>query len=143
MSTLSDKNNNPLNIKTSSDNWQGADGSNAGFVKFNNPEYGVRAATKNLYTSQEKYGNNSVSDIVTRWAPPSDNNPTEIYIQKVADDLGVGPNDDLGSLRDNPEVTKNLIKSMAEMEGATVGEDGKYTDSVITNGVAMANGKSA
>ena len=143
MSTLSDKNNNPLNIKTSSDNWQGADGSNAGFVKFNNPEYGVRAATKNLYTSQEKYGNNSVSDIVTRWAPPSDNNPTEIYIQKVADDLGVGPNDDLGSLRDNPEVTKNLIKSMAEMEGATVGKDGKYTDSVITNGVAMANGKSA
>ena len=139
---LADRNNNPANIKTSSDNWQGANGSNAGFVKFDNPEHGVRATALNLYASQEKHGNNTVTDIITRWAPPSDNNDTQAYIDKVAADLGVDPNDDLGSLKDNPELTAKLIKSMAHQEGATVGPDGKFTDNVIANGVAMANGKS-
>ena len=55
MTTLADRNNNPGNIRTGSDAWQGANGSNAGFVKFDNPEYGVRAVAKNLYTSQEKH----------------------------------------------------------------------------------------
>jgi len=140
--TLADRNNNPGNIRTSSDAWQGANGSNAGFVKFDNPEYGVRAVAKNLYTSQEKHGNNSVAAIISRWAPPGEN-PTDAYISKVANDLGVSPYDDLGSLRDNPQLTRDLIKSIAEMEGASVGNDGKYTDGVLTNGVAMANGKPA
>ena len=140
MSTLADRNNNPGNIRTSGDNWQGADGSNAGFVNFNNPEYGVRAVAKNLYTSQETHGNDSVADIISRWAPPSEND-TDAYINKVAKDLGVNPFADLGSLRDNPQLTRDLIKSIAEMEGASVGNDGKYTDGVLTNGVAMANGK--
>ena len=142
MSTLSDRNNNPLNIRTSGDDWKGASGSNAGFVKFNNPEYGVRAGALNLYASQEKHGNNSVRDIITRWAPPSEND-TEAYVQRVSNDLGVSPDDNLGSLRDNPDVTTDLLSSMAKHEGATVGSDGKYTQDVIENGVAMANGKPA
>jgi hypothetical protein len=140
--TLADRNNNPGNIRTSGDNWQGANGSNAGFVNFNQPEYGVRAVAKNLYTSQEKHGNNSVADIISRWAPPNEND-TDAYINKVAKDLDVNPFADLGSLRDNPQLTRDLIKSIAEMEGASVGNDGKYTDGVLTNGVAMANGKPA
>lgn len=137
----SDRNNNPLNIRESNDNWQGAGKPDGGFETFSNPEYGVRASAKNLYTSQEKHGNNSVSDIITRWAPPSEND-TEAYIQGVSDDLGVSPDADLGSLRDNPQLTADLIKSMADMEGASTGANGKYTDEVIASGVAMANGKS-
>ena len=140
--SLSDRNNNPLNIRTSNDTWVGAKGSNAGFVKFSNPEYGVRAAAKNLYTSQEKHGNNSIADIITRWAPPGppDYNKTDAYIAKVASDLGVDANADLGSLKDNPELTAKLIKSMAHQEGATVGADGKYTDAILKTGVNLANG---
>ena len=141
-STLADKNNNPGNIRISDDNWQGSNGSNAGFVNFNHPEYGVRAFAKNLYTSQEKHGNNSVASIISRWAPPSENE-TDVYINKVAKDLGVNSYADLGSLRDNPQLTRALIKSMAHMEGASVGNDGKYTDGVLTNGVALANGKTS
>jgi len=145
MSTLSDRNNNPLNIRDNPNiKWNGANGSNAGFVKYKNPEYGVRAAAKNLYTSQETHGNNSIADIITRWAPPGppDFNETDAYIAKVASDLGVDANADLGLLKDNPELTAKLIKSMAHQEGATVGADGKYTGEVVKTGVALANGKS-
>lgn len=138
--TLADRNNNPLNIRTSNDNWQGARGENGGFVDFTHPEYGVRASAKNLYTSQEKYGNNTVSDIITRWAPPSENN-TDQYIDYVANEMGVGANDDLGSLRGNPHLTSELITAMAKMEGASTGSNGKYTPEVIATGVALAEGK--
>lgn len=142
--TLADRNNNPLNIRAvdgPAGDWQGKSGSNAGFVKFDNPEHGVRAGALNLYTSQEKYGNNSVGAIVNRWAPPLENN-TDLYVEKVSADLGVGPDDDLGSLRDNPELTGKLITSMAQMEGASTGPAGQYTDEVVASGVALANGKS-
>ena len=146
---LADRNNNPANIKTSSDNWQGADGSNAGFVKFSTPEHGVRAMAKNLYSYNDK-GLKSVNAIVSKlnWAPPSYDPAEEwqsyiarqAYINKVAADLGVDPIADLGFLKDNPELTRKLIKSIAELEGATTGPDGKFTDEVIMNGVKGANG---
>jgi len=140
--TLADRNNNPGNIRYNSNiPWQEKipGGGEGGFEGFTTPEHGVRAAAKNLYTSQERYGNNSVASIVSQWAPPGEN-PTDAYISKVANDLGVDPYADLGSLRDNPQLTADLVKSMTNMEGGTVGADGKYTDNVIKNGVALANG---
>jgi len=138
--TRSDRNNNPLNIKASNNNWQGKGEPNGGFETFSNPEYGVRAGAKNLYTYNERDGLNTVSEIITKWAPPSENN-TDNYIEFVANKMGVGANDDLGSLRDNPELTQELITAMADLEGASVGPNGKYTDEVIANGIALANGK--
>lgn len=138
---LSDTNNNPGNIRNSDIPWAGAAGNNAGFEKFTTAEHGVRAMAKNLYTSQETHGNNTVADIITRWAPPSDGNNTQAYIEKVAADLGVHPyNYTFPPLKDNPQLTAKLIKSMAHQEGATVGPDGKYTDEVIEQGVKGANG---
>ena len=161
--TLADKNNNIGNLKYSGSTtskvgqgpnqsnvgqWKGSTGENAGFETFDTAESGVRASVLNLYTSQEKHGNNSVRDIVTRWAPPDDpmnnyheGNETEKYIANVAAELGVDPDDDLGSLRDNPALTHSLIKAIGKQEGATVGKWGKFTNEVITDGVAMANGK--
>jgi hypothetical protein len=148
--SLADKNNNPGNLKAfpitansphSQSKWRGSTGENAGFTTFDTAESGVRAAALNLYTSQEKHGNNTVTDIITRWAPPGDNNDTAAYIDDVATDLGVSPTADLGSLRNNAELTAKLVKAIAKHEGATVGEDGKYTDKVIASGVTAASGK--
>ena len=133
---LADRNNNPANIKTSSDNWQGADGSNAGFVKFSTPEHGVRAMAKNLYSYNDA-GLTSVRAIMRKIVKVTDR---QAYVNKVAADLGVDPDDDLGFLKDNPALTRKLIKSIAELEGATTGPDGKFTDEVIMNGVKGANG---
>lgn len=138
---LSDRNNNPLNIRPSPSNpWVGKIGENSNFDVFSAPEYGVRASALNLYSYQKNYGINSIQGIIERWAPSSDNNNVPAYVNKVAGDLGIDPNAPLGSLKDNPELTANLITSMAQHEGASTGVDGKYTNEVISNGVALANG---
>lgn len=133
---LNYKNYNPLNIRATDTDWLGKTGSNKGFEVFSNPEYGYRAAAKNLYTSNTKYNNRSVRDLITRWAPPNENN-TEKYIDVVSTDLGVDPDADLGNLESNPELTKKLLKSMTKMEGA----NNNFNDKHIENGVALANGK--
>ena len=139
MSNLADRNNNPGNIRYNPNiDWQGQTGSNAGFAKMATPEHGVRAMAKNLYTYNDR-GKSSVNDIISTWAPSSENN-TQAYINKVAADLGVDPNADLGDLKSNPDLTARLITSMAHHEGATVGPDGKYTAEVVEQGVKGANG---
>ena len=146
--TLADRNNNPVNLIDTNIPWQGAVGSNAGFETFSNPELGVRAAAKNLYTSQETHGNSTLAEIITRHAPPEDYNDTLAYIDKVSADLGIGPNDTLPNLKTHPHITKAIITSMADMEGASTDlhqkydRDTKFTEDVIATGVAMANGKS-
>lgn len=138
LTAINSRNFNPGNIRPSSAyTWNGEVGANGGFSVFKTPEHGTRALVKNLYTSQEKHGNNSVREIISRWAPPSENNTTA-YVNKVASDMGVDPDADLGSLKNQPEVTKALTKSIIEHEG---GGMGVYSDEVIDNGVAMANGK--
>ena len=134
---LNYKNYNPLNIKATKIDWVGKTGNNKGFEVFSKPEYGYRAAAKNLYKYNERDGLKSVREIITKWAPPSDKNPTEAYINKVATDLGVDPDADLGSLKDNPNLTKKLMKSMTEMEG----KNNRFNDKQIENGIALANGK--
>lgn len=140
--TLADRNNNPGNIKASPhNNWLGEGEPNGGFESFQTPEHGVRAMAKNLYTYNERDGLNTVGGIISQWAPPSEND-TDAYIDFVADEMGVGANDDLGTLRGNPHVTSELITAMATYEGASTGPAGQYTKKVVDNGVAMANGKS-
>jgi hypothetical protein len=53
-----------------------------GFVTFSNLQYGFRALLKLLQTYITKHGADTVEKIISRWAPPSENN-TENYIQFV------------------------------------------------------------
>lgn len=134
---LNYKNYNPLNIRKTNIDWVGKTGNNAGFETFSSPEYGYRAAAKNLYTYNERDGLTTTRELISKWAPNTENN-TEAYVQKVAKDLGVDPDADLGSLRNNPALTKNLMKSMTEHEGP----QNRFTDAHVENGIALANGKS-
>lgn len=138
LTAINSRNYNPGNLRPSSQyQWNGEVGSNGGFVIFDSPEMGTRALTKNLYTSQETHGNNSVREIITRWAPPSEND-TDAYVKKVASEMGVSPDADLGSLRDNPATTKALVKSITKHEGGGLGI---YNDKHFEDGIALANGK--
>lgn len=60
-----------------------------GFVTFDTLADGYRAALKllNTYVSN---GFNTIEKIITRWAPPSENN-TPSYISFVARDTGISP----------------------------------------------------
>lgn len=74
--------NNPLNIRYSPMNsWLGQIGEEKGFCKFDTLEHGYRAALVLLGNYQRK-GYDTISKIISRWAPLSENN-TEAYIAYV------------------------------------------------------------
>lgn len=97
------RNNNPGNL-VDTIQWKGMVGSDGRFAKFATPEMGYRAMGKNLLAYQSKHGLNTVRGIISRWAPPGENN-TAAYIAKISKELGVGPDDQL-NLRDQQTLTK-------------------------------------
>ena len=82
------RNNNPLNIRRSATRWQGArkEQKDKSFVQFESMAYGYRAAWKILQTYYETFRRNNqpftVRNIISRWAPPNEND-TEAYIINV------------------------------------------------------------
>ena len=79
------RNCNPLNIRRSADLWQGLheQQSDPDFYCFKSMAWGYRAAFIVLRTYNHKYGINTISGIIQRWAPEADDNDTEEYIQRV------------------------------------------------------------
>ena len=78
--------NNPLNIRYSEKNeWLGQTGERNGFCVFSEEKYGWRAAFS-LLKKYNKKGNRSVTQIVHRIAPASQN-PTSSYVSFVCDKL--------------------------------------------------------
>ena len=127
------RNNNPLNIRLSSDKWQGQingkgnidgnsslsserAGGEAVFCVFSSMEYGWRATFVILCkTYYGKYKLRTIRDIVTRWAPPKENN-TPAYIRHVSDYTGIGPDRDLGDPQTHPTNWLLIGYAMAVME---------------------------
>lgn len=91
------RNRNPGNIEHSTANkWQGLAGppSDGRFCRFVSHEFGLRALAVLLVSYQDRHGLRTVRAIVTRWAPPREND-TAAYITAVARRIGVGPDDPL------------------------------------------------
>jgi hypothetical protein len=107
------RNNNPGNLRADGkSNWQGMTGVDPqGFVQFDTPENGQRALGINLANQSQLHGLNTVRGIVGKYAPPSDGNDTSAYIAKVAQGLGVGPDDqiDLNDPRVNAAMQSIIV----------------------------------
>lgn len=86
------RNCNPLNIRRNSTQWQGLrkEQTDSSFFQFINMSYGYRAAIKTLVTYYNKYSLKTIRGVISRWAPPSENN-TENYINIVAGRTGFFP----------------------------------------------------
>lgn len=85
------RNNNPLNVRKNAANaWKGkvVPGSDPAFEQFITMAYGYRCALYLLrkYIGQ---GHNTIRKIVTKWAPPSENN-TSGYVSNVTTRTGIG-----------------------------------------------------
>ncbi|WP_220703931.1 lytic transglycosylase domain-containing protein [Citrobacter braakii] len=108
--TLADKNNNPGNIR-------GRNGL-GGFSGYATEQEGWDAMSNQLmrYFNGQTTGKKlrTVSDIISTWAPPSEND-TASYIKQVAGFVGVGENQEL-NLAD-PNVMAKLRTAMAKHEG--------------------------
>ena len=82
------RNNNPLNIRHSAENFQGeVKGIDKSFKTFSSMPYGYRAGFVILGTYLSR-GLNTIEKIVSKWAPPVEND-TESYIKNVEKWSGV------------------------------------------------------
>ena len=88
------RNNNPGNLRKSNDPWQGLapEQTDPDFLQFSAPKWGIRALARTLIAYQDRMGLRSIKSIIYRWAPPTENN-TSAYIQSVAKNLGVQPDE--------------------------------------------------
>ena len=117
------RNNNPLNIRHSSDKWEGAriEQTDKSFVQFESMAYGYRAAWKVL-ESYWKYFHQvgqpyNVTNIITRWAPPTEND-TQAYIRTVLKLTSLGGKEHLPqpSRGVDTERLERMIAAMTTME---------------------------
>lgn len=83
------RNNNPLNIRIGNV-WIGEvlDPTDKEFEQFISMAYGIRAGFKLLYRYINRYNLRTIEDIISRWAPPSENK-TEDYISHVSKLSGI------------------------------------------------------
>ena len=133
--TIGQRNNNPLNIRRGKTLWKGeapqalpqrgnrplvaerlgsvSDGGQSGegaFCRFESVEWGIRAAFCLLRTYRNKYKAVCIEDIITRWAPPGEND-TAAYIRIVCRLTGFG-----GKERLTESQWPRLVKAMAVVE---------------------------
>ena len=64
-----------------------------GFVQPQSFEEGIKGIDENLKVYGSKHGINTLRGVISRWAPPSDNNDTETYIKNVSQKTGIKPDE--------------------------------------------------
>jgi hypothetical protein len=101
------------------------------FCVFVDAQHGIRAMVKNLRAYRDRLGCRSVSQYITRWAPPNENN-TAAYIGRVCHGLGVGP-DDVVDIERRP-VMRALVEAIICVECA----GNPYTGNEIDEGLTLA-----
>lgn len=123
--------NNPYNIRQYDQGFLGESGEDSGFVSFEDPMYGVRAADRVLTTYGTKRGINTIRGLINRFAPPSEND-TRNYVNYISGELGIDPDAEV-DLSD-PEMRARILSPMAMMESRS-----EYSPGQITEMIEMAN----
>lgn len=124
------KRNNPGNIrKNSAFVWQGErPGQEAGaYIYFDTLINGFRAQIK-LLNNYILKGTDTLEKIIYKWAPPSDNNPTEKYINFVSEKTEIDrtlklPTNDFTAL-------SKIALAMAYMEHGIKNDDGSLAEAI-------------
>ena len=113
------RNNNPLNIRRTFQNWKGkrANYTDEVFEEFESLTWGLRAGFKLLHTYMTVYKLRTVKSIISRWAP-SNENDTERYITYVSRAMCVLPNQIIYFSDRNKMV--ELVRAMCTMECGVV-----------------------
>ncbi|UUF13246.1 MULTISPECIES: hypothetical protein [Flavobacterium] len=130
------RNNNPGNLRTTNIAWQGkiplSQNTGKGFEQFENVYWGLRAMLKDLIHDINK-GKNTVKLLISEYAPKSDNNDTDSYINSVAKTLGVTPTQKLTEI--NTKFLLKLVRAILQVE---LGKDHKLvTDTDIVKAITM------
>lgn len=115
---LSVRNNNPGNLRFAGQ--PGAVKDANGYARFETPEAGRAAMRRQLNLDMQRRGMN-LTQALNKYAPPSDNNPTDKYIDFVAKRVGIDP---------TKPIPKNKMaaiqRAMVEFEGGKRAVDAFY-----------------
>lgn len=101
------------------------------FARFDTPENGIRALGKLLLTYQDKHGLKTVKEIISRWAPSSEND-TGAYVRAVEASTGTPP---------GAEVDLHSVDTMSAFVAAIIRHENAgyaYPDAVLSEGVRRA-----
>ena len=127
------RNNNPGNIRWASD-WKGlkkyGKQLDPSFCVFISAVYGIRALARLLQNYQRIHGLDTPRKIISRYAPPSENQ-TQAYIQSVAAQLGITP-DGKVDLTEIGTLTV-FIKAIIRHENGIQ----PYSNETIQKGIAL------
>ena len=112
------RNNNPFNLKYTEIKWDGKlpldKETEDTFERFDSNLMGMRAGVINTLTHHIKYGDDTIEKLITRYAPP-DENDTENIITFVSKNMGIERNQKI-DLK-NKEVFYEYAKAVVTMEG--------------------------
>lgn len=109
------RNNNPGNLRDSGDQWQGMTGvDDGGFVQFDTPQSGERAAGINLANQTKVHGIRTLAGLVQKYAPASDNNDVGGYISAVSRATGLDPNQEVDF--SDPAIQAKVLPAMYAVE---------------------------
>lgn len=126
-------NDNPGNLRLSNDKWQGLRPiqTDTEFFQFLDPSWGIRAMAVVLIGYYDKENLDTITDVINRYAPPSENN-TNSYVADVSRYAVMTPTAKL-NLHNYKDIMP-LIKAIIYHEN---GEQ-PYSDSTINQGLARA-----
>ena len=113
------RNNNPLNIRRSRARWQGMslNPTDREFCQFMQMKWGWRAAFKLLCeTYYVKWGLKTLEAIINKWAPPSDGNNTQSYINSVCQNVAWKRDEPLPAPTENPALWRRIGWAMGKVE---------------------------
>jgi hypothetical protein len=127
------RNNNPGNIKMG-DSWQGSAGDDGTFIIFADMSWGTRALATAL-TNMQKRGVNTIQDIISTWAPASENN-TNAYVNAVSKDMGIPPSEVLSMDQD---TLASLMRAIINHENGAVNSSTYVSDQDLYAGIGMMN----
>lgn len=118
------RNNNPGNLRAWGNTPQAG-----GYARFASPEAGLAAMIKNLQAQQSVHGLNTISGIISKWAPPNENN-TAAYIAEMEKSTGFRANQPL-DLTDRKTVAP-LVSGIIKHEGNSAGYSKEMVDKAVT-----------
>lgn len=124
------RNNNPGNIRHG-ESWRGLalEQTDPDFCVFTAPEYGIRAMARILLNYQKKHGIRTIDGIISRWAPPAENN-TRSYITAVSRACQVEPTEIIDIAEYLPDIIPAIIQHENGMQ--------PYNEKLIFKAIKMA-----
>ena len=109
-----DKRNNPGNLKFA--NQPGAIGADEkGFAVFPDPDTGMKAMRRQIELDLVQRGKTG-REFIYKYAPPSDNNPTDAYVQNVFGELGIDPDKPVDPAK-IPDIQRLMVRQEHGKEG--------------------------